>query len=422
LRSWEVGKLSNSNNLNDHSPSQHPSFSALSASNLTMKAIWNIIIREFKIIFSSRLYILALLIFPIADCLFLGGIYSAGFLEKLPVAVIDHDNSKISRNIIRFFNASPGMEVKYRISNTEELRDLFARQKAVLGLYIPTNTQKNIKRQKTHDITVFINSSNYIAASIADIDANTIIATVSGGIKYKTLNKKGFSSKQAKELLMPVKNDTAKLFNPALNYNIFLTPGLWMSVIQQLLILAGILAISTEFDLKTIRAMLRSGGASVLKAMSGKLIFYTFFAYVHFEILYRVLFPLFAIPIAGSTSAVIVLSMCFAFAAISLGMLLSSVLRTRANALRGCLIIAAPAFLLSGYTWPLEQMPVFLRVFSETIPLTPFLAGFRKIYMYGLGTEFILTYAKQLVISGVIFFSLAYVFTFMRIKKQEAKK
>ena len=382
-----------------------------------MKSIVRIIIREFKIIFSSRLYILALLIFPVADCLFLGGIYSAGFLEKLPIAVIDRDNSKISRNIIRFFNASPGMEVKYRISDTEELQDLFARQKAVLGLYIPKNTQKNIKKQKPHDITVFINSSNYISGSIADIDANTIIATVSGGIKYKTLNKKGFSSKQAKELLMPVKNDTAKLFNPALNYNIFLTPGLWMSVIQQLLILAGILAISTEFDLKTVR----SGGGSVLKVMSGKLIFYTFFAYMHFEILYRILFPLFAIPVAGSTSAVIVLSMCFAFASISLGMLLSSVLRTRANALRGCLIVAAPAFLLSGYTWPLDQMPAFLSAFSQAIPLTPFLAGFRKIYMYGLGTEFIFAYAKQLVISGIIFFSLAYVFTFMRIKNRRRK-
>ena len=55
-------------------------------------------IRELKIIFSSRLYILALLVFPVADCVFLRGVYSSGLLTKLPIAVIDDDNSKISRN------------------------------------------------------------------------------------------------------------------------------------------------------------------------------------------------------------------------------------------------------------------------------------------------------------------------------------
>lgn len=378
--------------------------------------------RELKIIFSSSLYILALLVFPVADCVFLGGVYSSGLLTKLPIAVIDDDNSKISRTIIRYFNASPDMEVKYRISNTEQLKDLFARQKVVMGLYIPKNTQKNIKRQKPQNIPVFINASNYITGSIADIGANTVIVTIGSGIKYKTMTKKGFSSKQARELLQPVKNDTAKLFNPALNYNIFLTPGLWLSVIQQLLILVGVLTISTEFDLRSVRAMLRSGGKSVFKAMTGKMAVYMVFAYIHFEILYRLMFKIFNIPIASSVSACLVLSMCFAFASIALGMLLSSVLTTRANALKGCLIIAAPAFLLSGYTWPLDQIPLFLRKFSELIPLTPFLAGFRKIYMQGLGTEFIIPYIRQLAISGLIFFILALIITGIRMKRKEPAK
>lgn len=387
-----------------------------------MKAVLNIIIRELKIIFSSRLYILAFLVFPVADCIFLAGVYSSGFLLKIPIAVIDNDNTKISRNIIRYFNASPDMEVKYRISNTEELKDLFARQKAFLGVYIPKDTQKNIKRQKQQNIPVFINASNYITASLTEIDANTIIATMSGGIKYKTLTKKGFSSEQAGQLLMPVKNSTARLFNPALDYNVFLTPGLWMSVMQQLLILVGVLSISSEFDLKTVKIMLRASNKSLLKAMTGKFIVYMAFAFLHFEILERILFPLFKIPITASVSGSVVLSMCFSFAAISLGMLLSSVLRTRVNALKGCLIIAAPAFLLSGYTWPLDQMPAFLRAFVDLIPLTPFLEGFRKIYMQGLSIEFIIPYLKTLVLYGLIFFTLAYVITLIRIKKEEPAK
>ena len=382
-----------------------------------MKNILNIITRELKYIFSSRLLVLALLAFPVTDCVFLGGIYISGTLTKLPVAVIDQDNSKFSRTIIRYFNASPDMEVKYRLGSVEELKDLFASHKAVLGVYIPRDLQKNIKKQKPQSITIFTNSSNYITGNIASIDANTIIATLNGGIKYQTLTKKGFSSKQAKELLVPVKNDTAKLFNPSLNYNLYLTPGLWLSVIHQLLILMGTLTIATEFDLKTIRHMLRSAGGSVFKAFAGKTIFYMAVAYLHFEILYRLIFPLFNIPIAYSTAAAMELSMLFAFASLSMGLLLSSVLKTRMNALKGCLVISAPAFLLSGYTWPLDQMPLFLEKLVQLVPLTPFLRGFTKIYQQDLGIEFTIAFAAHLAILGIVLFALAYLIINLRIKK-----
>lgn len=364
---------------------------------------------------------LALLAFPVTDCIFLGGIYISGTLTKLPIAVIDNDNSKISRNIIRYFNASPDMEVKYRLNNIEELKALFSVNKAALGVYIPGDLQKNIKKQKPQSVTVFTNSSNYITGNITSIDANTIIATVSGGIKYKTLAKKGFSSKQAKELLMPVKNDTAKLFNPALNYNLYLTPGLWLSILHQLLILAGTLTIATEFDLKTVRYMIHTAGGSLLKAFTGKMIFYMAAAYLHFEILYRLIFPLFNIPIAYSTAAAMELSMLFAFASISLGLLLSSVLKTRMNALKGCLIISAPAFLLSGYTWPIDQMPAFLAKIVQIIPLTPFLQGFIKIYQQDLGIEFTIPFAVHLAVLGIVFFALAFFIINLRIKTMEAR-
>lgn len=385
-----------------------------------MKQIYNIIVREIKYIFTSKLYIFALLLFPVTDCLFLGGIYISGTLTKLPIAVIDNDNTKISRNITRYFDASPDMYVKYRLSNVQELQDLFSRQKVFLGVYIPKDTQKNIKKQKQQSITIFANSSNYITGNLTSIDAATIIASIGGGIKYKTLTKKGFSSQQAKDLLQPVKNDTAKLFNPALNYNYYLTPGLWLSVIQQLLILFGTLTIATEFDLKSLRSMLAVTRKSIFKVFLGKLIVYMLAAYLHFEILYRVLFPLFKIPMVHSITAAITLSLCFAFAAISLGLLLSSVLKTRLNALKGCLLISAPAFLLSGYTWPINQMPLLLQKLVQIIPLTPFLEGFRKIYQQDIGLSYTVPFVKQLIIMGLIYFVLAYVLTNIRIKKMEA--
>jgi ABC-2 type transport system permease protein len=382
-----------------------------------MKDIINIILRELRFIAKSKLYLFALFVFPIADILFLGGIYTSGTLTKLPMAVVDNDNTKLSRNIIRYFNASPDIDKKYRISNVEELKDLFNRQKAVLGLYIPKNTQRNIKKQKSPSITVFINSANYIAGNITDLDSTTILATIGGGVKYASLTKKGISPKQAMPLLQPVQVSSARLFNPYLNYNLYLTPGLWLSVLHQLLILAGVLTIATEFDLKTIKLMLRASRNNLFKALISKLVLYSFFAYAHFELLYLIFFPLFHIPIEYSRIVALGLSICFAFASISLGMFLAAILKTRLNALKGCLLISAPAFLLSGYTWPLDQMPSVIKSIVSIIPLTPFLEGFRKIYQQNLGIEFIYPFILQLIITGIIYFSLTYLIIFVRIKR-----
>jgi ABC-2 type transport system permease protein len=397
-----------------------------------LKKFFNIIIREIRFIAGSRLYILALLAFPVTDCLFLGGIYISGSLTELPIAVIDRDNSKISRNIARYFDASPDMKICYRLSSISELKDLFAKQKAVLGIYLPKDLQKNIKRQKPQKIPVYINSSNYIVGNLLDSDVSTIVATIGAGIKHTLLVKRGFSSKQAMETVLLVQNKSEKLFNPSLDYNVYLTPGLWLSIIQQLLILAGVLTLATEYDLKKLKALLetaqgslqtagslktaKSLQAALIKALAAKTFIYMCAAYIHFEILYRLLFPLFKIPIAYSASAALALSMCFAFACISLGLLLAAVLKTRIDALKGCLLLSAPAFLLSGYTWPLDQMPVALQKFMQLVPLTPFLEGFTKIYSQDLGIAWTGSFVLHLLFLGFLYFFAAYFIAGFRIK------
>jgi ABC-2 type transport system permease protein len=386
-----------------------------------MKGIINIILRELKFILKSNLYISALIIFPIVDVLFLGGIYVSQTLNKLPITVIDNDNSKISKNIVRYFNACPDVEVTRRASNIYELQDLFNKQESVLGVYIPKNFQKDIKKQKSPSVTVFVNASNYISGNVMDSDSSTILSIINAGIRYSLLTKKGIYKQQVKDLLQPVRIDTKKLFNPSLNYNFYLTPGIWLSVIHQFLILIGVLTLSTEFDLKTIYLLLKKSKRSLLRMFLGKILIYLIFAFIHFEILYLIMFRLFNIPMLHSNKNVIIYSMCFAFTSISFGMFLSSLLKTRLNALKGCLLISAPAFLLSGYTWPLDQMPYLLRKTVHIIPLTSFLEGFRKIYQQNISIEYTYYFIKELLVLGLIYCVLAYIFMFFRIKKYEKK-
>ncbi|MDR0617996.1 MAG: ABC transporter permease [Endomicrobium sp.] len=384
-----------------------------------MKSIINIILRELKFIAKNKIYFFALIAFPILDIIFLGGIHISQTLNKLPITVIDNDNSKISKNIIRYFNACPDMQVVSRVSNVSELQDLFNKQESVLGLYIPKKFQKDIKKQKSPTVTVFINASNYISGNVVESDSISILSIINAGLKSSMLTKKGIYKRQTEELLQPVRVDNEKLFNPSLNYNFYLTPGLWLSVIHQFLILIGVLTLSIEFDLKTIFSMLKQSKQSIFKALVGKMLVYLIFAFIHFEILYLFMFRLFNIQILHSNKDIIIYSICFSFASISLGMFLFSLLKTRLNALKGCLLLSAPAFLLSGYTWSLDQMPYLIKNMVHILPLTSFLEGFKKMYQQNISIEYTYCFTKELLVLGSIYFMLAYIFMYFRVKKYE---
>ena len=140
---------------------------------------------------------------------------------------------------------------------------------------------------------------------------------------------------------------------------------------------------------------------------------------IYFEILFRVFFPAFQIPFDGNTSGAIILSVLFIISTILLGMLMPAVTGNRLDALKGCLLIGAPAFLLSGYTWPLEQMPILMSTIAKFIPLSAYLEGFRKIFQQNMQPEYIIPFAKILITLLILYFLITYIF--LRIRNKTIK-
>ena len=90
-----------------------------------MKYFFEVIKKEFKLIFTNKYYLFLVCLWPFLDFVFLGGIYFYGNVKQMPIAVIDKDNSKISRTITRYFNTSYAFNVKYKLDNVADLEPLF---------------------------------------------------------------------------------------------------------------------------------------------------------------------------------------------------------------------------------------------------------------------------------------------------------
>ncbi len=220
-------------------------------------------------------------------------------------------------------------------------------------------------------------------ANISVSELKTVLGTISAGIKIKYLRKTGNSMNKALALQAPVQVDLLRLNNPGFNYANYLTPGLWATAIQQILFLIGSLLICREFETGRFRELWETSERNVGAIALGKIAPYFLWAIVLLELFTRVFFPLFDLDIRGSASAMVAYSVSFVIASLCFGFMLSVLLRNSVNALKGVLLVAAPAFIISGYTWPLSQMPFFIRGISSAIPLTTYLKGFRKIYQEG---------------------------------------
>lgn len=376
-----------------------------------------IIINEFKEIFTNKYYIFLVCLFPFLDFLFLGGIYYRGNVQDMPIAIIDNDNTKISRTIARYFNSSYAFDVAYKLSDVNQFKPLFAENKIYMGIVIPKDTQSNIKKSLPSDISFYIDGSNFLTANLSEIESANVIGTINAGLKNTIMKKRGIQSSHANSMMLPIKNDTSKLFNPTYHYGYFLTPGLWISVLGQLLLMFGTLTIGKKLEDKNFVPQ------NIFSFIFGKLFVYTIISVIYFEIIFRIFFPAFQIPFDGNTSGAIILSVLFIEATILLGMVMATVTGNRLDALKGCLLIGAPAFLMSGYTWPLEHMPALIRTISSFIPLTSYLEGFRKIFQQNMHIEFILPFAKNLITLVILYFTITYACLIIRkfFVKQKAK-
>ena len=309
----------------------------------------------------------------------------------------------------RYFDTSYAFDVFYETKSIDDLKDLLTENKISMGIVIPKHTQRNIKKSLPANIDFYIDGSNYLTANLSEIEGSNILGTINAGLKNVMMKKKGIQSSHAKAMMLPIINDTSKLFNPTYNYGYFLTPGLWISILGQLFLIFGALSIGRHLEQNR-------NTSAVFCLVFGKLFVYTVISVIYFEILFRIFFPIFQIPFDGNTFGAIILSVLFILATILLGMLMSAVSGNRVDSLKGCLLIGSPAFLLSGYTWPLEQMPTLMRTISHFIPLTAYLEGFRKIFQQNMKVEYILPFSKILIFLIVLYFILTYTSLFIRNK------
>ena len=371
-----------------------------------MKCIAATAKRELKYILSNRRLLFVILFVPVFYTFLFGYLYSEHTVKGIKTAVIDYNKTQLSRSVIDAFNKSDRFQLVTILQHEDQLPPLMEKGTADAALVIPKDFDKSVLRGEEAPILIVVNGSNMIISNSVTTNALQIIQSISSGIAAKKAQAGGLPFVQALNQINPVSFRIRTWYNPAYNYTNFLLLGLIATAIQQITLLYVAVAAAREKESGTLMELQNLPGSSLSKVIGKTAPYFLINSLTLLLSLASARF-VFAVPFRGELLAVLVLCIVFLITIVSLGIFLSLICRNELEATQIAMLIAMPSFLFSGYTWPLQAMPLPCQWLAKILPLTYFAPALRKIAIMGLGLEGISHELKILALMGAVLFPLA---------------
>lgn len=316
-------------------------------------------------------------------------------VKHVPTVVYDQSRSAESRALVRDFVNTSYFDVVKLAASREELRREIVSGRASVGLEIPPEFARRRVEGRPADFLVLIDGSDSSIASQTLSAANGL--ALSRSMDEMTQRMGGAEA--------TLRAFPQVLFNPDSRSANLLLPGL----IAVLLTFSGTMlaafAIVKERERGTFEQLMVtpvSGGAVVL----GKLLPYLVMGFVQLVVILFVMVYVFDVPINGSVTLLLLLSVVYLFALLALGSLISSKARTQMEALQRTQAFLLPSIFLSGYVFPIASLPTVLQYLSRLIPATHFIAISRGIMIRGASfTDLWPNVAALLALSTLLVFA-----------------
>jgi ABC-2 type transport system permease protein len=309
------------------------------------------------------------------------------------------------------------MEVTYYLSSEDQLETFFLDHEEHAIFRIPHGLEQDVMRGKNTNVQAFTNSSNIIYGNVLMREAYTIVGTVSAGITIKKLVATGLTERQALNLAMPIVVSAKPLFNQIYNYMYYLVPGLMTVLLQMIVFFISTRSINSEFNKGTFTDLIKVSNNSALNIILGKTLVY-FLLSMGIAMFIALVFLFFGIPFKDRAMEVLVLFSIFILSNIALGQMLSATIDDEMLALDIAFFYNSPAFVFSGFTFPIFGMPFFDSLYAQFIPYTHFLYAFFKVYQIGTPFSFITSEILILLLFMVVGFITTFVALRIRIKQR----
>lgn len=380
-----------------------------------MKKFIHLIKREFRLFFSNNVLRLLFIGAPILYGILIGAVYQKGKITDLPIIVVDQDQSLMSVKFIDMLEETESIQVVSVFPDLTNVKNKAIDKDASVIVNIPRGFTSGIQQNKLPEITIFVDASNTLTSNTALMAVNGVAMTIKAGIQIESQMKKGVPEYVATQNYEPFKTTIIKQSIRSGNYLYFMLPGVLLTVFQQILLLGLALTFASEYENRTFEELVRKM-PNPLGMLAVKIIPYMIMS-VGILLLYWGFSKYYNMVIGGAFWAFSLSTFVFILAVCGIGVLVSIVLPNQLKATEVLMVVATPSFILSGFTWPLSQMPNWVQFIAELIPLTHYLKTFRILYLNHASVSHIYAPVIAMSIIAVICLSLSAIILHYKIKK-----
>jgi ABC-2 type transport system permease protein len=344
------------------------------------KAFHKVMKREFARIAERKTLYLLSIVLPVIFFFISSLIYKNSLVRELPVEIYDADNSYLSQKIVQMVESSPSMRIVKYATSIEEIKKDFLNGEIQGAFYFPNGMARDVKAGKGSSVVVFKNTANLIVGNLILKDGTTIVRMASASVLLTKLRSNGYTYEKAMNVINAIRVETSSLYNPNYSYLSYLVPGLMGFTFEMLIMIASVLVISSEFTHGTFGDLWETANRKISVVLFGKAVPHLLIHSASVLLMLGIVFPIFDIKIYGAILPLFLFCILFVMACLMFGLLISSIFHDQLFATELAVFINTPAFIFSGFTFPLWAMPDVHTWFANLLPFTHFLSGFLKLY------------------------------------------
>lgn len=345
-----------------------------------MKMLKIFIVKEFLQFKRDPKMFMVVLIAPIIQLIFLG--YAATRdIKNIHTALIDRDKSSLSRDFVSDFEKSGYFSIDFYPESYDEMTRLIDEGKVLTGMVIPEGFEKDINLGTTANVQMIFDGSDGNKASIAAGYVATITSGFSKKISIERIERSGIKTSIAGSI-----EPIARVwYNPTLTTRNYMLPGIAGLILIIITLNLTSLAIVKEREIGTLEQLLVTP-IKPYQMILGKLVPFTILGFVAMTLVLSVMRFWFEIPVKGSILFLFLSSFVFMLSTLGLGLFVSTISRTQQQAMiTSAFLVIMPMIFLSGFSFPIENMPKFIQYITYLIPLKYFLIIIRGIILKGIG-------------------------------------
>ena len=322
-------------------------------------------------------------------------------VKDVPVVVADGDRSPASRNLIARFDASRNFTVIDTVSTVRDVDRYLQRGDAWIALAIPQGYGSAVKDMRPVAIQVVADGSDSNSTTVALGYATALLGEYAGELLGGASASAGRTSAPAIDLRIRV------WFNPQLESRFFMIPGVLALLLLLVTANLAAMAIVREKELGTLE-QLNVTPLRRWELIVGKLLPYGVIAFIDVLLVTAVAVFWFEVPFRGSLSLLLATSLLYVICTLGLGLFISTVSDTQQQAMMtATFFFLTPMIYLSGFIFPIENMPRVIQYATYLIPLRYFLVIVRGIFLKGIGLDLLWPQAAALAAWGTVVLALA---------------